>query len=220
MWPFCSLRASSPGRSDGGAGKGKESLQLRLWKLNSTSNSPVAGRRLSCKISANQRKAETSANVNKHWKTRAKGNDVISNVISANQHFAPTFSMQIFKIQGRSCKLSARAPRRACSQATVLLLPFYIFPQALSFCVLCFGFQFQTTWCSPGNLPFFFSHTYERASTCIGRHLKKKTVLWGTITWSEMGQQNIQVKMFYFFWRLEKKKQLSPCPTPAPFLKG
>ena len=102
MWPFYSLRASSPGRSDGGAGKGKESLQLRLWKLNSTSNSPVAGRRLSCKISANQRKGETSANVNKHWKTRAKGNDVISNVISANQYFAPTFSMQIFKIQGRS----------------------------------------------------------------------------------------------------------------------
>ena len=36
----------------------------------------------------NQREAETSANVKKHWKTRAKGNDVISNVISANQHFA------------------------------------------------------------------------------------------------------------------------------------
>ena len=30
-------------------------------------------------------------------KTRAKGNDVIINVISANQHFAATFSMQIFK---------------------------------------------------------------------------------------------------------------------------
>ena len=42
---FCSLRASSPGRSGGG-----ESLQLRLWNLNSTSNSPVAPRRMSCQI--------------------------------------------------------------------------------------------------------------------------------------------------------------------------
>ena len=58
---FCSLPASSPGRSGGG-----ESLQLRLWNLNSTSNSPVAPRRLSCYISANKREAETNANVNKH----------------------------------------------------------------------------------------------------------------------------------------------------------
>ena len=47
-------------------------------------------------------------------KTRAKGNDVITNVISANQHFASTFSMQIFKFQRRSCKL-----RRAFSQAKI-----------------------------------------------------------------------------------------------------
>ena len=42
-------------------------------------------------IYANQREAETSANVNKLLKTRAKGNDVITNVFSANQHFASTF---------------------------------------------------------------------------------------------------------------------------------
>ena len=92
------MRASSPGRFGGGAGKGiKESLQIRLSKLNSTSNAPVAPRQLSCPISANQREAETSANVKKktYQKTRAKGNDVIANVISANQNFAPTFSMQI-----------------------------------------------------------------------------------------------------------------------------
>ena len=40
----------------------------------------MASRQLSCQISANKRKAETSANVNKHWKARAKGNDVITNV--------------------------------------------------------------------------------------------------------------------------------------------
>ena len=71
-----------------GREKEAESLQLRLlWNLNSTSNSPVAPRRLSCQISANQREAETSANANKIWKASAKGNDVIT-VSSANQQFA------------------------------------------------------------------------------------------------------------------------------------
>ena len=58
----CSLRASSPGRSGGGAGKGRRACN---FATNSTSNSPVAPSRLSCHISANQREAETSANVNK-----------------------------------------------------------------------------------------------------------------------------------------------------------
>ena len=44
-----------------------------------------------------------SANVNKHWKTRVKGNDDITNVISANKYFASTFSIQMFKFQRRSC---------------------------------------------------------------------------------------------------------------------
>ena len=35
-------------------------------------------------------------------KARAKGNDVITYVISANQHFASAFLMQIFKFQTRS----------------------------------------------------------------------------------------------------------------------
>ena len=102
-------------------GKRKENLQLRLWNLNSTSNSPVAPRRLSCQISANQREAETSANVNKHWKTRAKGNDIITNVISANQHFASNFSKQIFKFQRRSCNLSFFSPPRRQSAPESLL---------------------------------------------------------------------------------------------------
>ena len=91
-----SLRVSSPECSCGGAGKGR-----RACNLNSTSNSPVASRRLSCQIFANQCEAETSANVNQHWKTRAKGNDVTTSVISAYQHFASTFWMQMFKFQRR-----------------------------------------------------------------------------------------------------------------------
>ena len=39
-------------------------------------------------------------------KTRAKGNDIISNVVFANQYFALTFSMLIFKFQRPSSKLS------------------------------------------------------------------------------------------------------------------
>ena len=65
-------------------------------------------RQLSCQISANQCEAETSAYVNKHEKKkkRAKGNEVITNVIFSDQHLASTFSLQIFKFQKRSCKLS------------------------------------------------------------------------------------------------------------------
>ena len=98
--------------------------QLCLWDLNSTSNSPVAPRRLSCQISANQREAETSknqTNIEKRVKARTKGNDVITNVISANQHFASTFSMQIFKFQRRSCKLSFLFPPRHQSTPENLL---------------------------------------------------------------------------------------------------
>ena len=106
-------------RTGGGTEK-ERNVQLRLWNF---SNSPVAPGQLSCQISANQREVETSANINKHWKARAMGNDIITNVISANQHFASTFSMQIFKFQRRSCKLSFLFPPRRqsaqerCSQA-------------------------------------------------------------------------------------------------------
>ena len=43
-----------------------EALQLRLWDLNSTSNSPAAPCRLSRQLSANHWEAEMSASVNKH----------------------------------------------------------------------------------------------------------------------------------------------------------
>ena len=83
--------------------------------------------RRSCQISANQCEAETIANVNKHCKTRALGNDVVTYAISADQHSVSTFSMQMFKSQRRSCELSFLFPPRrqsppgvACSQAITL----------------------------------------------------------------------------------------------------
>ena len=57
-------------------------------------------------------------------KACAKGNDVITNVISTNQHFTLTFSMQIFKFQRRSCKLSYLFPLR-CQSAPESLLASY-----------------------------------------------------------------------------------------------
>ena len=118
-----SLRASSPGTKAAGPEMEEELATTSLESiLNSTSNSPVVPRRLSCQIFDNQHEAETSANVNKHWKTRAKGNVVITNVISANQHFASTFSMQIFKFQRRNCKLSFFFPERPGELARRLLL--------------------------------------------------------------------------------------------------
>ena len=47
--------------------------------------------------------------------------DVITNVISANQHFASSFSMQIFKFQRRICKLSFLFPPRRQSAPESLL---------------------------------------------------------------------------------------------------
>ena len=73
-----------------------------------------------------------SANVNNTVKARANRNYVITNVISANNHFASTFSMQIFKFQRRSCLPACRLPacRDVCTQATQLqaLLPFPALP--------------------------------------------------------------------------------------------
>ena len=83
----------------------------------------MAPRRLSCHISANQCEVETSANVNKHWITRAKGNDVITKVISANQHFASTIfqcrysnsrDVVASSLSGFS-RPAARGPRRPCN---------------------------------------------------------------------------------------------------------
>ena len=93
------------------------------WNSNSTSNSSVVSRWLSCQISANQREVETSANVNKHWKTRAKGNDIITNVISVNQHFSSIFlcrysnSRDVVARPPSFSHPAARVPQRACSQA-------------------------------------------------------------------------------------------------------
>ena len=78
-----------------------------LWRLDSTSNSPVAPRRLSCQISANQREEETSANetkVGKHVPGVMTSLLMSSLPISFHMNFFDT--KKIFKFQRRSCKLS------------------------------------------------------------------------------------------------------------------
>ena len=50
------------------------------------------------------------------------GDDVITKDISANQHFASTFAVQIFKFQRRSCKLSFLLPPRHQSAPESLLV--------------------------------------------------------------------------------------------------
>ena len=104
-----SLQASSSGHSG-----------CRAGIFNSTSNSPVSPLLLSCQISANQHEAEMSTTVNKHWKTHAKGNDIITNVISANQHFASTFWCRLSNSRDRVASSpsfshpTARGRRRDC----------------------------------------------------------------------------------------------------------
>ena len=99
----------------------KESLQLCLCNLNSTSNSPVAPNDWAVRFrqsarSGNEHECEQTL------KTHAKGNDVTTNVISTNQR---KFSHRLFRCRYSnsrdvvtsspffSCSV-ARAPRRAC----------------------------------------------------------------------------------------------------------
>ena len=89
----------------GGKG-GRVCKYVSLWNL----NSPVAPRRVSCQISANQREAETSANENKHWKHVPRVMTSLLMSSPSNQLCASNFSMQIFKIRWRSCKLSLSFP--------------------------------------------------------------------------------------------------------------
>ena len=107
-------------------GKRKESLQLRLQNLNSSSNSPVAPHRLSCQISANQHKADKQAriltNIEKHV-PRAMTSDSLlmsSQPISiSHQLFWCRYSISRDRVASSpsfSCP-AARAPWRACVQA-------------------------------------------------------------------------------------------------------
>ena len=58
-----------------------------------------------------------------------------------------------------------------------------------------FVFPFQTTWCPHGNsFCFFISYAY--ICTCIRRHFKE-TIPSSSITWSEMGKQNVQAEKVY-----------------------
>jgi len=59
------------------------------------------------------------------------------------------------------------------------------------FLLLCFIFPTQTTKCYQQNLPFvFLSVTYVYAGRW--HDILKETVLWGNITWTAMGKQNMQ----------------------------
>ena len=114
VFPLISLPASCQEHSGGMAGKGRRACYYisGIWISTSEKlmqNPHVVPCQKSCQTSANQCEAETSTNVNKHWKTCVKGNDIITNVISTLQHFASTFSMQIFKFQRRSFKLQYNA---------------------------------------------------------------------------------------------------------------
>ena len=79
--------------------------------------------------SGNERKCKQTL------KNTCQGNDVITNVISANQHFVSTFSTQTFKFQRRSCKLSFFFPLRHQSAPESLLL----LQGATCACVLPYG---------------------------------------------------------------------------------
>ena len=107
-----SLGASSPGHSGSGVGKGRRVSgiwippPIPLWL-------PWDWAVRFLPISKKQNWARMSTNIEK---TRAKGNGIITNVISANQHFSSAFLIRIFKFQRCCCKLFFPFP--ACRQST------------------------------------------------------------------------------------------------------
>ena len=100
--------------------KRKESLQLRLWNLNSTSNSPVAPRRLSGQIPASQCEAERAqmqTNIEKHV-PRVMMSLLMSSLPISFSH--PLFqcrysnSRDVVASCPSFCCHDPRAPQRAC----------------------------------------------------------------------------------------------------------
>jgi len=106
------------------AGREKEGelATTALWSLNSTPNSPVAPRQLSCQISANQGEAETSANVNKHVLRVMTSMPISSPPISISHRlFRCRYSNSRNVVASSpSCSRPASGvTRRVCSQAKV-----------------------------------------------------------------------------------------------------
>ena len=104
-----SLRASFPGLSGGGEVKERRAcnyalgLEFHLQFPCGSSSTELLDFRQSAQ-SGNERKCKQIL------KNTCQGNKVITNVISANQHFVSTFSTQKFKFQRRSCKPSFLFP--------------------------------------------------------------------------------------------------------------
>ena len=94
----------------------KESLQLRLWNLNSTSNSLVAPRRLSCQIPANQQK------ISEKYVPRVMTSLLMSSLAISISHrlFRYRYSNSTDAVAGSPSfsRPFARASCRACSQFT------------------------------------------------------------------------------------------------------
>ena len=115
-----SLRASSPGVLAAGRVK-EEKLATTSLEFEFHLKFPCGSSSTELSYFHSLVQSGKEHNVNKHWKTRAKSNDIITIVISTNQHITPTFSMQVFKFQRRNCKLSFLFP--PCHQSVPESLP-------------------------------------------------------------------------------------------------
>ena len=77
-------------------------------------------------------------------------------------------------------------------------------------CTFCFPISDHVmhSW----EFAFCFCHNYAYICTCIRRHLKE-TILSSSITWSEIGKQNIQAKEVYCnaYFNSDKVQVLAKC---------
>ena len=66
--------------------------------------------------------------------------------------------------------------------------------QTFSACTFCFPISDEMVFSWEFSFCLFTSYAY--ICTCIRRHLKE-TILWSSITWSEMGKQTVQAEKVY-----------------------
>ena len=127
-------------------------------------------------------------------------------------------------------KLVERVQSIKCGTKTKLDLPYARFPahfcwlpQSIAiidpFSLYVLFSHFRPRDALMGIFLLFFFISYEYICTCIRRHLKE-TIPSSSITWSEMGKQNIQAKTMSTLYRIACAPTQKPYRIGLLFTKG
>ena len=177
------------------AGREKEGelATTALWNLNSTPNSPVDPRRLSCQIFANQGEAETSANVNKHVLRVMTSMPISSSPISISHRLFRCRYSNSRKVVASSPSFSRPPPEWPKELARKLrcqVLTDHPLPEwALDCCVHTFSINSEAIHCfAYDNLllpPTFQNCVWQGQMQQFSRKLHRVPKVWTPFLWCE-----------------------------------